>query len=285
VRRVSAKVVRHRPILKVNAKSDKQMTIIGWFSGGIASAVACKLAIDEYGADNVWLYFMETGMHHKDMQRFIGDLEEWAGTHVIQVQNRHYKDPHEVFRKTGYVNGPAGARCTLDQKKQVRYDIEAEYEFDHQIFGFDFSKAEINRGIRFKQQYPYTNPLFPLIDKQITKSECLGIIKRAGIETPKMYQLGYHNNNCIGCVKGGKGYWNKIREDFPEYFEKMKESERITGRTAIKGKFLENLDPDEGRHEEPIVPSCGVVCRTEFEHIESPKVDQVMEGQMSIYDV
>ncbi len=35
-----------------------------------------------------------------------------------------------------------------------------------------------------------------------------------------MYDLGYPNNNCIGCVKGGMGYWNKIRKDFPEVFQK-----------------------------------------------------------------
>ena len=32
--------------------------------------------------------------------------------------------------------------------------------------------------------------------------------------------MGYNNNNCIGCIKGGMGYWNKIRVDFPEVFEK-----------------------------------------------------------------
>ena len=36
---------------------------------------------------------------------------------------------------------------------------------------------------------------------------------------PLMYDLGYPNNNCIGCVKGGMGYWNHIRKDFPEVFE------------------------------------------------------------------
>lgn len=34
-----------------------------------------------------------------------------------------------------------------------------------------------------------------------------------------MYRLGYDNANCIGCVKGGEGYWRAIREDFPEQFE------------------------------------------------------------------
>ena len=31
-----------------------------------------------------------------------------------------------------------------------------------------------------------------------------------------MYDLGYPNNNCIGCIKGGMGYWNRIRKDFPD---------------------------------------------------------------------
>ena len=36
-----------------------------------------------------------------------------------------------------------------------------------------------------------------------------------------MYKLGYKNNNCIGCVKGQAGYWNKIRKDFPDVFDQM----------------------------------------------------------------
>ena len=36
-----------------------------------------------------------------------------------------------------------------------------------------------------------------------------------------MYRLGYENANCIGCVKGGEGYFRAIREDFPEQFEAL----------------------------------------------------------------
>ena len=42
-----------------------------------------------------------------------------------------------------------------------------------------------------------------------------------------MYKLGYNNNNCIGCVKGGQAYWNKIRIDFPETFNKMAKLENL----------------------------------------------------------
>jgi hypothetical protein len=55
------------------------------------------------------------------------------------------------------------------------------------------------------------------------------MIERAGLMLPLMYRLGYHNANCIGCVKGGAGYWNKIRRDFPEDFEEMAQIEESIG--------------------------------------------------------
>jgi hypothetical protein len=91
----------------------------------------------------------------------------------------------------------------------------------------------------------------------------------AGIEIPAMYKLGYTNNNCIGCVKGQQGYWNKIRIDFPEVFERMAKLERelnvaINKTYAGDGKrkrvFLDELDPQAGRYTmEPNI-ECGVLC-------------------------
>ena len=51
---------------------------------------------------------------------------------------------------------------------------------------------------------------------------------------PKMYKLGYSHNNCVGCVKGGNGYWNRIRIDFPDVFKKMSKIERDIGVTILK---------------------------------------------------
>ena len=57
---------------------------------------------------------------------------------------------------------------------------------------------------------------------------------KAGIEIPAMSKMGYNNNNCIGCVKGGMGYWNKIRKDFPEVFAQMAQIERDVGATCLE---------------------------------------------------
>jgi hypothetical protein len=120
---------------------------------------------------------------------------------------------------------------------------------------------ERKRAERFTDHFPEVIVRFPLIEQELTKKQCVGILQREGIEIPQMYKLGYNNNNCIGCVKGGAGYWNKIRKDFPEHFEKMKRAERSVGHSCIKGKFLDELKPDEGRHTDFQI-ECDFVCES-----------------------
>jgi hypothetical protein len=75
-----------------------------------------------------------------------------------------------------------------------------------------------------------------------------------------MYDLGYPNNNCIGCVKGGMGYWNKIRQDFPEVFADRARMEREIGASCMNGVYLDELAPEAGRGLKPIVEDCGILC-------------------------
>jgi hypothetical protein len=106
----------------------------------------------------------------------------------------------------------------------------------------------------------YTH-VFPLIDRGLTKEDCHGMLKTLGIRRPAMYDMGYRNNNCIGCVKGGMGYWNKIRVDFPEVFTKRARQERDIGHTCIKGIYLDELEPNRGKIEDEIMEECSFVCQ------------------------
>jgi len=255
---------------------------IAWFSCGVTSAVACKLALEIYGTENVELYYIVIDSAHEDNKRFIEDCEKWYGKKINKVQSEKYKDQFDVIEKIKYINGVNGAPCTLHLKKNVRYRIEKEIDFDGQIFGFEFEKKEINRAIRFSQQYPQAKPNYPLIDRKITKSQCAEILLKNGIKLPKMYELGFHNNNCIGCVKGGKGYWNHVRKHFPNEFNKMSELEKQIGATCIKNKYLKDLKPNEGKHEPPIVPDCGTFCEIEFADILDPNTEKVLAGYTTI---
>lgn len=263
-------------------------TIIAWFSCGATSAVACKLALQMY--DNVEIYYIDTGSAHEDNIRFISECEKWYGKKINIRKNQSFNDVMDVIRKTKFINSPYGASCTKKLKKDVRVKIEEEIKvWDGQVWGFDYCKREINRAIRFKQQYPYTKPLFPLIEKLITKNNALAMIQKAGIEIPMMYKLGYDNNNCVGCVKGGMGYWNKIRRDFPLCFNEMAKIERELNATCLtdgkKHIFLDELSPLCGKQKQHAMPSCSIICEIEFQNIIDKQTDMIINGQLDINKV
>lgn len=261
--------------------------IIGWVSCGITSAVACKQAIMKYGKENIELYYMEIDSAHPDNERFINDLEKWYDLPIKRIRSEKYKDQFEVIEKTGYVNGTEGARCTLELKKKVRWELEDKVGFSAQIFGFEFTPKEVNRALRFNEQYPKAKAIFPLIETYLTKNNTAEIIKFANIELPEMYKLGYSNNNCIGCVKGGMGYWNKIRVDFPEHFDKMAKAERVAGFSCLKSEkegriFLDKLEPNRGRKMKIVMPDCGNYCEVEFADVEHPMLNKILNKEVNI---
>jgi hypothetical protein len=108
---------------------------------------------------------------------------------------------------------------------------------------------------------PHFQHVFPLVDRMMTKEHAHEVLRASGIRRPAMYTLGYRNNNCIGCVNGGKGYWNKIRVDFPQVFAARAKLERDLNFPCIaNGVWLDELDPDAGRLGEPICDECGIMC-------------------------
>lgn len=269
---------------------------VAWWSAGATSAVACKLAIEEFGAENVDLIYFQIASSHEDNKRFMADCERWYGKRIECVRGK-YDDQFDVIEETGFINGPSGARCTKELKKELRFKIQRERDYAGQIFGFEYQLKEVNRALRFMDQYQETNPIFPLIKRKLTKPQCLQIIADAGIELPAMYKLGYPNNNCIGCVKGGAGYWNKIRIDFPEQFKQMAELEREVGRTCLReqvwdgsfkddGKknmvsqsvYLDELNPRRGRNQKIVMPDCGSMCDIKYTEINHPRLHELMDG-------
>lgn len=233
---------------------------IGWFSCGVTSAVAIKLAQACYS--DVKPYFIQTGSEDKDSFRFLRECEEWFKCNIVILRSSKYTSHFDVIEKTGVVNTPFGAPCTKCLKKDVRYKLEDDLvSWDGQIFGFDVS--ERRRFLRFSEQYPKTKAIAPLIEQSLSKSDCMAILEREGIEIPMMYREGFSNNNCIGCVKGGKSYWSLIRRKYPDVFRRMMELENKYGHSCINGCFLKDL-PVDYPYSKPIVPSCSIFCEVDF---------------------
>jgi len=232
------------------------MANVAWFSGGVSSAVAIKLAINEIDE----IYYIHIDDQHGDTIRFIKDCEKWFRKKVVIMQSK-YHNVNDTLLASQYVNGVHGAPCTKILKKRVRKTWERNNRDRDITYYWGMDSTEGKRADRIIDGMHKFNHVFPLIDKRIGKKEAHEILNASGIKRPKMYDLGYYNNNCIGCVKGGQGYWNKIREDFPEVFKLRSEMERIIGASCIKGIFLDELKEDQGRKQKPIVDDCGIFCQ------------------------
>lgn len=251
-----------------HAKETKMNTprTLVWFSAGAASAIAAKLTIAQ-NPPNLVIAYTDPGSEHPDNERFLTDCEKWFGHPIIRLKSKKYADTWAVFDH-GYLVSPYGAMCTAELKKKVRRD----FQLPDDIHVFGYTSEEQHRADRFREQNIEVDLRTPLIEYGLTKDDCLAMVSRAGIELPAMYKLGYRNNNCIGCVKGGMGYWNKIRKDFPDTFERMAQVERKLNISILRSEsqsvFLDELDPTRGNHADEPTFECSLLCTIAEEDIE-----------------
>ncbi len=238
--------------------------VVVWFSCGATSAVAAKLAVKKYAGRDLHICYCDTRSEHPDNMRFLKDVEKWLGLPIEILYSEKYHDIWDVFEKTRYLAGIHGARCTTELKKLVRRKYQRDD--DIQVFGFDSSEA--TRVVKFQANNPEVI-LDPILQAEnLSKPDCLSMLKQQGIKPPITYAMGYKNANCIGCVKGQSGYWNKIRVDFPDVFARMAKIERklnvALNKKYIKGKrirvFLDELDPKAGRYKTEPDIACSLWC-------------------------
>lgn len=235
--------------------------IVCWFSCGAASAVAAKLALTEFAGQEVVIARCIVREEHPDNDRFAADCERWFGQPIVNLIASEYDGSvFNVITKRKYISGIEGAPCTMLLKKKVREDFQRPT--DRHVFGYCAEEQE-----RYDSFLDANNIdcIVPLIDRSLSHANCLAMLEKAGIELPVMYRLGYHHNNCIGCVKAtGAGYWNKIRQDFPERFWMMAGASRALGvkmtRVGNERVYLDQLPTGIGRYQDEPEIQCGIFC-------------------------
>ena len=214
--------------------NNKSENIIAWWSGGVTSAVACKIAIDLYGLNSVRIIFIDTKNEDSDTYRFKSDCEKWYDKPIETISNDSYANIQEVWRKYKSLNVANGAICSSELKRAVRLKFQKENEYTHQVFGFDIDEPK--RAKAMTLNYPEAKPIYPLLFHGYTKKKCIEITEDAGIQVPASYRLGLSNNNCLqtGCVQGGIGYWQWMRINMIDKFNTMASIEHEL--TDLSGK-------------------------------------------------
>lgn len=232
-----------------------------WISAGASSFIAGWLERDTIDK----FMYIDVDDQHPDSMRFIKDCEKELGRE-IEILKSDYGSVENVVKAMRMFRNPYNgfAPCTNRLKKQVRKEWERKQtEPITYVWGFDAD--EKHRADRLEEGMPEFKHQFPLIEKGLSKQEVHGMLEKIGIKRPLMYDLGYNNNNCIGCLKGGMGYWNAIRKDFPEVFEKRAKLEReVVGHSILKECYLDELDPNRGRISRKIDQQCDIFCQINY---------------------
>lgn len=208
----------------------------------------------------------------EDNERFLNDCVRWFNAPVRRISSSDYLSIDEVFEHKKFLSGFRGAPCTSAMKRVPR--LEFQRPDDVHLFGYTADAGDVKRAAQFLANSPGLTIRFPLIERGLTKTACFALIEQAGIKRPRVYDMGYPNGNCPGCVKAtSPDYWALVRLRHPEVFARRAEqSRRFGAKLAIIGQ---EKDADGKRHNirafideipadqpilNPIVASCDFLC-------------------------
>lgn len=226
------------------------------YSGGHSSAIVEVEAVHRYGRENVVLLNHDIcpRVEDADIKRFKCEVAEFLGVPITQANMPGWeeKDQFDIALESRYLSGwgvPGGAICTTRLKTEPfrqwlaeNFPADKDHPCMEAVILYGFDPKEINRMRRrtaiMRDQGYFVD--FPLLWENRTIHE----IEEIGIKRPATYAL-YNHANCKGCLKAGAMHWYVVYCTEPEIFEKAKATERVLGRTIIKGKPLELLEVEK----------------------------------------
>jgi hypothetical protein len=217
--------------------------IVVGFSGGVTSAWCAGWALRTFPREEVILLFHDTQEEHPDTYRFNREMASALGMPITEQSDG--RSVTEVFHDEHAIANNRMAFCSRILKAEQRdkyFDKLRAAGVTEIVNVLGFSAKEDNRVQRAwarAQQAGYA-VRFPLIEERITKQRAADWCRSVGVRPSEMYRWSEHAN-CVGCVRGGKAYWLKVRESEPLVFAQRSELEREFGHTILKDTTLERL--------------------------------------------
>lgn len=186
------------------------------FSGGKGSAVSALVAL-EHGLD-FNLIFADTLIEDADLHRFNADVAKACGREIITL--RDGRTPWGVFVNERYIGNTRVAACSseLKTKPVMRWLDENAGPDDPLVLGMDW--AEMDRIDRARARWA-PRPVVSLLNEfKVYRWQHEIILKRHGIDPPRLYARGFSHNNCGGfCVKAGQGQFLRLLASDPATYK------------------------------------------------------------------
>ena len=194
------------------------MRCIVQYSGGAASYVAAKLAIEEFGHDNVVLLFADVLMEDEDLYRFNRDAARRLNVPITRLCEG--RTPWEVFFSERMIGNSRADHCSRILKREMLDNWRVEntnFETDVIFLGMDANEAHRLTGVQGRL-FPWI-VRSPLIERGIFKEQVLKMVEADGLALPRLYAMGFPHNNCGGgCIKAGQGHFLMLLDKLPEVY-------------------------------------------------------------------
>jgi hypothetical protein len=195
----------------------------------------------------VWL-FHDTKEEDADTYRFIREFSEVAG-HPITEQSDG-RSVTQVFEDKNAIANNRMAFCSSilkAEQRDVYFDKLRAEGIDSITNVLGFTAMEVQRiqraTARSMQAQMGDKPYyvnFPLVNNDITKQMAADYCLSLGVQPPEMYRWSEHANR-VGCVRGGKAYWLKVKENRPLIYAQRSALEEQYGHTILKDTTLVQL--------------------------------------------
>jgi len=176
------------------------------------------------------LLFADTLMEDGDLYRFLDEAAADVGGQLIKIAEG--RDPWQVFKDRKYLGNTRADPCSYVLKRKfIRAWLEARYQPGECVIylGIDIEERHrYDRAVRHWLPYEVQAPLID--DPPVFRHQVRQWMADAGIEVPRLYQLGFPHNNCGGfCVKAGVSHFAHLLRVMPDryaYHEQKEESLR-----------------------------------------------------------
>ncbi len=201
------------------------MRHIVMMSGGEESYGTGKLVVRDHGPEDATLLFADTRSEDEDLYRFLPQAATDIGAELVTVADG--RDIWQVMEDERFLGNSRIDPCSKILKRQILrkwLDNNCHPEWTTVYIGYRHDEDG-----RIAKCLAYWHPWhveFPLAEANVVKCDIRRWLDEAGIDPPRLYDDGFHHNNCGGgCIKAGIGQFVHLLKNRPESFARWEAGE------------------------------------------------------------
>lgn len=190
------------------------------FSSGAGSAVAASRVARAFGTEHLTLLFADVNGEHGDNYRFLREAAAWVGGELVVLDNGG-RTIWQVFDSDKFLGNNRVDPCSRVLKREpMRQWLETNRDPASTVVYLGFDWLEEHRFAKSARYWrPWTVEVPLCWNPPLWKGQVLEALRDAGLEPPRLTQMGFEHANCGGgCVKAGIGQFKMLLALAPDTF-------------------------------------------------------------------